>query len=70
MPIWEFKCPECEQRFEFLAKDGEKKFCKDCEVELHKLVSAVAFKGQDGFYHTRMVVPTRRGKSDDTEKDQ
>jgi putative FmdB family regulatory protein len=55
MPIYEYKCQSCEQRFEKIQKfsDPQCKKCPHCGGVLRKLVSspAIQFKG-NGFYIT------------------
>ena len=56
MPIYEYKCSECDQRLEILQKisDDPAKTCPGCGNDsLRKLVSAAAFKLKgSGWYET------------------
>ena len=55
MPIYEYKCQDCDKRFEKIQKvsDPPCKACPSCGGKLKKLVStpAIQFKG-NGFYIT------------------
>jgi len=55
MPIYEYKCQDCQKRFEKIQKisDPQCKKCPTCGGKLKKLVStpAIQFKGK-GFYIT------------------
>ena len=55
MPIYEYKCLDCQKRFEKIQKisDPQCKKCPSCGGKLKKLVStpAIQFKGK-GFYIT------------------
>lgn len=56
MPIYEYKCDECDHRLEILQKisDDPETTCPECGKEgLRKLISAVAFKLKGtGWYET------------------
>jgi putative FmdB family regulatory protein len=56
VPIYEYKCDQCDHRLEILQKisDEPEKTCPECGKEgLRKLVSAVAFKLKGtGWYET------------------
>ncbi len=56
MPIYEYKCDECDHRLEKLQKisDEPAKTCPECGIDsLRKLVSAAAFKLKGtGWYET------------------
>ncbi len=56
MPIYEYKCDQCDHRLEMLQKinDDPEKICPECGEEgLRKLISAVAFKLKGtGWYET------------------
>jgi putative FmdB family regulatory protein len=56
VPIYEYKCNQCEHLFEILQKisDGPAKTCPECgEDSLRKLVSAAAFRLKGtGWYET------------------
>jgi putative FmdB family regulatory protein len=56
VPIYEYKCDQCDHRLEILQKisDEPEKSCPECGEEgLRKLVSAVAFKLKGtGWYET------------------
>jgi putative FmdB family regulatory protein len=55
MPLYEYKCSDCNSRFEYMQKanDPPKKKCPKCGSLLIKIISASAlqFKGQ-GWYVT------------------
>ena len=56
MPIYEYKCDQCNHQFETLQKINDKpaKTCPQCNVDsLRKLISAAAFKLKGtGWYET------------------
>lgn len=48
MPIFEYKCKQCDKNFERLVFAGEEKnvFCPECKSkEVHKEMSATSFMG-------------------------
>jgi putative FmdB family regulatory protein len=51
MPIYEYVCGECEERFEKLVRAwGEAVACPSCRSEdVEKQLSSFAFAGADGF---------------------
>jgi putative FmdB family regulatory protein len=51
MPIYEYVCGECEERFEKLVRAwGEVVACPSCRSEdVEKQLSSFAFAGADGF---------------------
>ncbi|MEX0702680.1 MAG: zinc ribbon domain-containing protein [Planctomycetales bacterium] len=43
MPLFEFRCPRCDSRFELLVRNGERPACPDCGAQdPEKLLSAAA----------------------------
>jgi putative FmdB family regulatory protein len=73
MPIYEYKCQDCQKRFEKIQKlsDPPCKKCPNCGGKLKKLIStsAIQFKGK-GFYITdyaKKDAPAE-GKSEGTAK--
>lgn len=55
MPIYEYRCKDCNEKFEFIQKVGDQPIeqCPKCRGRLYKLVSppAIQFKGS-GWYIT------------------
>jgi putative FmdB family regulatory protein len=75
MPIYEYQCQECHNRFEKLQKLSDKpcKKCPSCGGALRKLISspAIQFKG-NGFYindYAKKSSPDSESKSKDTSKE-
>ncbi|HED16339.1 MAG TPA: zinc ribbon domain-containing protein [Gammaproteobacteria bacterium] len=72
MPIYEYKCAECEHQFEKLQKisDDPLKDCPECNnPSLKKLVSAAGFrlKGK-GWYETDFKSGTKRNVAESDSK--
>lgn len=63
MPIYEFKCFNCEKQFEIMLKfnDDFPKICPECGGEIKKLISNTSFilKGT-GWYVTDYASPNRK----------
>ena len=63
MPIYEYECETCHDRFEVMQKFSEKprKKCVKCGGPIHKILSAPAlvFKGT-GWYVTDYASPERK----------
>ncbi|HIF50612.1 MAG TPA: zinc ribbon domain-containing protein [Thiotrichaceae bacterium] len=74
MPIYEYKCGECDHRLEILQKisDDQETTCPECGKEgLRKLISAVAFKLKGtGWYETdfKDKKPKKEEKSSGSKK--
>lgn len=74
MPIYEYKCDQCEHLLEILQKisDDPAKTCPECgEDSLRKLISAAAFKLKGtGWYETdfKDKKPKKESKSANTNK--
>ena len=74
MPIYEYKCDQCDHRMEMLHKISETpdKTCPECgEEALRKLISAVAFKLKGtGWYETdfKDKKPKKDASTSDTKK--
>lgn len=52
MPIYEYKCNECDKTYEFFLKLDEKDktfFCVDCKSELEKIISSNNFIFNGGY---------------------
>jgi len=66
MPIYEYQCEQCGNRFEVLQKISEKPLnkCTQCSGKLHKLISQSAFhlKGT-GWYVTDYAGRTKKPES-------
>jgi len=71
VPIYEYKCDQCDHRMELLHKISETpdKICPECGKEgLRKLISAVAFKLKGtGWYETDFK--DKKPKKDDKASD-
>ena len=63
MPIYEYECESCDERFELMQKFSDKpvKKCPKCGGAVHKLLSppALHFKGT-GWYVTDYASPERK----------
>lgn len=63
MPIYEYECESCDERFELMQKFSDKpvKKCPKCGGAVHKVLSAPAlhFKGT-GWYVTDYASPERK----------
>lgn len=63
MPIYEYECASCHERFELIQKFSDKpvKKCPRCDGPVHKVLSAPAllFKGT-GWYVTDYASPERK----------
>jgi|TARA_B110000967_G_scaffold167055_1_gene175388 putative FmdB family regulatory protein len=77
MPIYEYKCSNCEHQFELIQKfsDQPAETCPECSAKsIQKLVSAPSFRLKGGgWYETdfktgakKNIVDTKDGKSDQT----
>ncbi len=71
MPIYEYECEHCRNRFEVIQKFSDRplKKCERCGGPVHKVLSAPAlvFKGS-GWYATDYANPERK-KAEKAEKD-
>ncbi len=63
MPIYEYECESCQERFELMQKFSDKplKKCIKCGGSVHKVLSppALLFKGS-GWYVTDYASPERK----------
>ena len=63
MPIYEYECESCDERFELMQKFSDKpvRKCPKCGGAVHKVLSAPAllFKGS-GWYVTDYANPARK----------
>lgn len=63
MPIYEYKCLDCEKQFELMQKftDESPEICPDCGGHIRKLISNTSFilKGT-GWYVTDYASPDRK----------
>ncbi len=63
MPIYEYECESCDERFELIQKFSDKplKKCPKCGGAVHKVLSppALVFKGT-GWYVTDYASPERK----------
>ena len=63
MPIYEYECESCDERFELMQKFSDKpvKKCPKCGGAVHKVLSppALLFKGS-GWYVTDYANPERK----------
>lgn len=63
MPIYEYECQSCDERFELMQKFSDKpvKKCPKCGGAVHKVLSppALLFKGS-GWYVTDYARPERK----------
>tara|TARA_B100000929_G_scaffold214824_1_gene171694 strand:+ start:191 stop:529 length:339 start_codon:yes stop_codon:yes gene_type:complete len=73
VPIYEYKCSQCDHQFEALQKINDKpaKTCPECNADsLRKLVSAAAFKLKGtGWYETDFKTKKPKKDEDTTKKD-
>jgi putative FmdB family regulatory protein len=70
MPIYEYRCEACHQRFEaFLATSSEQAVCPQCHgTKLHKLMSTFAASVPGGYKSAQMGTTGSTGPSTEPPK--
>lgn len=58
MPLFEFRCCDCEDAFETIVSSGDRVQCPECDGEnLEKLLSTFAVRGGSSASSRRQVIP-------------
>jgi putative FmdB family regulatory protein len=52
MPIYEYKCEECDNNFEKLVYGSQEVCCPKCGGPVHRLMSCCSFKSAGGDFKT------------------
>lgn len=70
MPIYEYKCLECEEEFEVMQKmsDDPLTECKSCGGELKKLITNTSFVLKGGGWYVTDYPSADRKKATETKK--